>query len=135
MEISNKVLMQRLSNLKGKNIIFCINKSDLIRQRDIFKNKYININKAIIGGNNEPIFVSAKTNEGIEDLNDKISEIVQNKLNNNSMNDNSSHLTSVTRPLHGVINLDDFHHEQNNKKFWEKCCDKLTSLANFITGK
>jgi small GTP-binding protein len=134
MEISNKVLMQRLSNLKGKNIIFCINKSDLIHQGEIVKNEYIKINKPILG-NNEPIFVSAKTNEGIEDLNDKISEFVQNKLNNISMNDDSSHLTSVTRPLHGVINLDDFHIEQNNKKFWEKFCDKFTSLANFIRGK
>ena len=51
------------------------------------------------------------------------------------MDDDSSHLTSVTRPLHGVINLDDFHLEQNNKKFLEKCCDKFTSLANFIAGK
>ena len=86
------------------------------------------VNKAIIG-NNEPIFVSAKTGKGINELKDVISEIVQKKFNNDNTDDNSSHLTSATRPFHGTFNLDDIPNvEQNHRNFCEKFCDKINSF-------
>ena len=130
-EISSKILKRNISNLKGRNVIYCINKSDLINQKGIYKNEYMKVNKAIIGKNNEPIFVSAKTGEGINDLKDVISDIVQKKFNNDSTDDNSSHLTSVTRPFHGTFNLDDIQNvEQNHRNFCEKFCDKINSFIN-----
>ena len=130
-EISSKILKRNISNLKGRNVIYCINKSDLINQKGIYKNEYMKVNKAIIGNNNEPIFVSAKTGEGINELKDVISDIVQKKFNNDSTDDNSSHLTSVTRPFHGTFNLDDIPNvEQNHRNFCEKFCDKINSFIN-----
>ena len=130
-EISSKILKRNISNLKGRNVIYCINKSDLINQKGIYKNEYMKVNKAIIGKNNEPIFVSAKTGEGINDLKDVISDIVQKKFNNDNTDDNSSHLTSATRPFHGTFNLDDIPNvEQNHRNFCEKFCDKINSFIN-----
>ena len=127
-EISSKILKRNISNLKGRNVIYCINKSDLINQKGIYKNEYMKINKAIIG-NNEPIFVSAKTGKGINELKDVISEIVQKKFNNDNTDDNSSHLTSATRPFHGTFNLDDIPNvEQNHRNFCDKFCDKINSF-------
>ena len=128
-EISSKILKRNISNLKGRNVIYCINKSDLINQKGIYKNEYMKVNKAIIGNNNEPIFVSAKTGEGINELKDVISDIVQKKFNNDSTDDNSSHLTSATRPFHGTFNLDDIPNvEQNHRNFCDKFCDKINSF-------
>ena len=127
-EISSKILKRNISNLKGRNVIYCINKSDLINQKGIYKNEYMKINKAIIG-NNEPIFVSAKTGKGINELKDVISEIAQKKFNNDNTDDNSSHLTSATRPFHGTFNLDDIPNvEQNHRNCWREFCDTINSF-------
>ena len=111
--ISTKILKQKIRNLKEKNIIFCVNKSDLITKKDNFKKDYKNINKDILGSA-EPIFVSALNKDGIDALKEKINDFVDKKL---GLISDDEMLTSITRPLHGVINLEDI--QEQEKKF---CC-------------
>lgn len=111
--ISTKILKQKIRNLKEKNIIFCVNKSDLIAKKDNFKKEYKKINKDILGSA-EPILVSALNKEGIDTLKEKINDFVDKKF---GLISDDEKLTSVTRPLHGVINL-----EVNQTPEKTKCC-------------
>lgn len=112
-QISIKILRQKCRNYQEKDLIFCINKLDLIKNRKAFEKEYKENNKKILG-NNEPIFVSALNKEGIDTLKDKINEFIDKKYN---LIDDDEKQTSVTRSLHGVKYLDN---TQDKKK--KSCC-------------
>ena len=119
-EIETKILMQQINSLKEKNIIFCINKLDLIQEKEVCENEYVTINKKILG-KNKPIFVSAKNGEGIDELKDKINYYANIKFDKeDEINEtSSSHQSSVTRSLNSVGSLNDVN-EDDICTCWEK---------------
>ena len=70
-KIKTELIKQKIT-LLDKEIIYCINKVDLlpIGLKENTKKKYLNQN-----GNNEPLFISALSGEGIKELKEKINEI------------------------------------------------------------
>ncbi len=120
-EIETKILMQKINSLKEKNIIFCINKLDLIQEKEVYKNDYVTKNKKILG-KNKPIFVSAKNGEGIDELKEKINDVAKIKFDKEKeINEtSSSHQSSVTRSFNSAVGLEEVN--ENAKK---TCCEKM----------
>ena len=123
-EIETKILMQKINSLKEKNIIFCINKLDLIQEKEVYKNDYVTINKKFLG-KNEPIFVSAKNDEGIDELKDKINYYANIKFDKEEENNenSSSHQSSLTRSFNSAVGLEDVNEDANRT-----CCEKMINF-------
>ena len=64
------LIISKKINLKGKNIIFCLNKVDLIKDKKKFIKEYIKKNDKSLGkdGKNNLCIVSALNREGIDEL-------------------------------------------------------------------
>ena len=113
----NSIISKRI-NLKGKNIIFCVNKLDLIKDKKKFTKEYIKMNEKIIGkdGKKNLYLVSAFNGEGIDELKEKILEYA-NIINEQKDDKIDRKLTSVSRKY---IYLEDNNaHKDKGKK---KCC-------------
>ena len=113
----NSIISKRI-NLKGKNIIFCVNKLDLIKDKKKFIKEYIKMNEKIIGkdGKKNLYLVSAFNGEGIDELKEKILEYA-NIINEQKDDKIDRKLTSVSRKY---IYLEDNNaHKDKGKK---KCC-------------
>ena len=107
------IVSKKFKNLKEKNIIICVNKSDLIKNKADFIKEFLNINKGILI-NNEPILVSALNNEGIEELKDILDDFAKKKFDSKVVE--NKRLTSVERPLNGVMNLENYEEVEQKKK-------------------
>ena len=113
----DSIISKRI-NLKGKNIIFCVNKLDLIQDKKKFTKEYIKKNQKILGkdGKNNLYLVSAFNGEGIDELKEKIFEYA-NIINEQRDDKNDRKLTSVSRQC--IYLEKDNSHKNEGKK---KCC-------------
>ena len=131
LEINDKIIKTKIS-LKGKKIIFCINKSDL------FLKKIKNIEKDFRKKNNEKIkenkifIVSAKDGNGIKELKEYVSELANDIIEKRNQDKNESDKeTSVGRQLRGVkiLNKDDIPEvEAKKEKFCKDCLKAIFNL-------
>ena len=74
---------------------------------------------------NEPIFVSAKNDEGIDELKEKINYYANIKFDKEEENNNntSSHQSSLTRSFNNTVGLEDVNEDANYT-----CCENLINF-------
>ena len=117
LNIYDSIIKKKIS-IKGKNIIFCINKSDLIKNKKKFTKEFIKNNQNIIGKDEkENLFiVSAANKEGINELKEKIIDYAINIAEKKDKK-NNDRLSTLSRSTTFLENDKEFVFE--NKK---KCC-------------
>ena len=123
-KIKTELIKQKIT-LLDKEIIYCINKSDLlpIGLKDNTKKIYLNQND-----NNEPLFISALSGEGIEELKEKINEI-GNKIieERNKLKDDDETSNSISRQS--------FHRLEEAPRRKKTCWDEISKFFEFIKNK
>ena len=91
-----------LNNIKNKQIIYLINKIDLIKQ-----NKKLNNIKTLITNKQNYIFFSTKTNEGTEELKQTIKNLfINNKIdfNDETILANDRHINLLEKTIENINN-------------------------------